>query len=746
MRALVLFISTVISIASPVYATDCVDYGDYLHFVSRYSGGDVRAVAVQGDLAYVARQTQYNGGTDFLCIDVADPLNPVLLGEIDTGKHGFDVQVQGNYAYHASPTVGVHIVNISNSSAPVAEGFLAIPEVYTVWIDGTVLYLAAQSNGLISVDVTDPTNPFPLDTITVGNDVWMVETQGGHAFAAIENGGLAVIDVGSPAAMTLETTLNLSIFARSLDVSGDYAHVGGGSVSDGLVVVDIGNPVAPSITGSATGAAGLSVVIDGDITYVGSAHVNIFDVSVPSLPELVLDSDLGVWASKGHAIALGNGFLATAAGVKGLEIGMPGIVAAPSPLGVYTGATAVFNCRVQGTKVVAGTFNPTGVQVIDATNPAATVLLGSEAMPLTGSSATDLDIDASGNYAAVPYFRSFDPDGFVVFDVSGAPSVVTTVTIPYRPERCTWEGDYLYVTDNWNSPGRLVIYDMTNPASPTWLGAVAIGTYTDVVGVDVVGDYAYVAVDDVTEPNDGPLAIIDVSNKAAPFVTAIATSDIGGNEVLVDGNYAYVVEDAASGPRMATIDVSNPAAPVIVKVQWLVERGYALARNGSHLYVATFDRGVQVFDIADPASPEIVGNLHSGFRSWDLACNGDRVYVANEDQGLKIYSSQCVVATGIESDMRLPSSERLISAWPNPFNPQTTISYELSHRQHVRVTVHDVSGRVVAVLADGSRDAGPGEFVWDGRGRDGAVAASGVYFVRLKAEESTDTIKIVLMK
>jgi hypothetical protein len=746
MKSFMLSVLLLSAMASPLYSSDCIDYGDYLHFVSRFFGGDVRGVAVQGDLVYVARQTQYVGGTDFLCVDLSDPFDPVLVGEIDTGAHGFDVQVQGNHAYLVSPGVGVHVIDISNPATPVAVGFLPSPDAWTVWIDGAVCYVAARASGLISVDVTDPTNPVPLDTITVGTNVWMVETQGGYAFAAAAEGGLAVVDISNPAAMTIETTLDLSIFARSLDVSGAYAHVGGNSVSEGLVVVDVSTPTAPSITGGATGAAGLSVVIDGDITYMGSSHVNIFDVSTPSLPQLVMDSDVGVWANKGHAIALGNGFLVTAAGEEGMEVGIPGIVAAPPRLGVYTGATAVFNCRAAGTKVVAGTFNPTGVQVVDASNPALPSLVGTATMPVASAAATDMDIDATGNYAVVPYFRSFDPDGFVIFDVSASPSVVATCTTPYRPERCTWVGDYLYVTDNWNSPGRLVIYDMTNPASPLWVGAVPIGAYTDVVGVDVVGNYAYVAIDDPTLPDAGPLAIIDVSNKAAPVVTAITTSDLAGHDVLVNGNYAYVIEDAVNGARMAIIDVSNPAAPTIVEVQWLVERGQGLAKNGTHLYVANFDRGVQVFDLSDPASPGIVGNLHSDDRSWDLACDGDRVYVASEAAGLEIYDAQCVVATGISSAVRVPSSARLVAAWPNPFNPQTTIGYELSRRQHVRVTVHDASGRVVAVLEDGFRGAGRGEIVWDGRAQTGLAAASGVYFVRLKAAESTDTIKIVLLK
>ncbi|MBU1881286.1 T9SS type A sorting domain-containing protein, partial [bacterium] len=78
---------------------------------------------------------------------------------------------------------------------------------------------------------------------------------------------------------------------------------------------------------------------------------------------------------------------------------------------------------------------------------------------------------------------------------------------------------------------------------------------------------------------------------------------------------------------------------------------------------------------------------------------------------------------------------------PNPFNPSTTIRYALKDAGNVALTVYDVSGRQVVQLADGWRNAGSHEAVFDGSG-----LASGVYLIQLQTDKQTATSKMVLLK
>jgi len=83
---------------------------------------------------------------------------------------------------------------------------------------------------------------------------------------------------------------------------------------------------------------------------------------------------------------------------------------------------------------------------------------------------------------------------------------------------------------------------------------------------------------------------------------------------------------------------------------------------------------------------------------------------------------------------------------PNPFNPSTKIAYSAARAGHVSLAVYDLTGRRVRTLVDGHVGAGEHFALWDGRGDDGARAASGVYFARFVGNDAVDTAKLVLVK
>ena len=94
----------------------------------------------------------------------------------------------------------------------------------------------------------------------------------------------------------------------------------------------------------------------------------------------------------------------------------------------------------------------------------------------------------------------------------------------------------------------------------------------------------------------------------------------------------------------------------------------------------------------------------------------------------------------------LPTVSRLTGVIPSPFNPTTTVHYELHQPSHVLVQVYDLNGRVVRTLVDGSRAAGAYEAVWDGRDNRGRATGSGVYFIRMQAGDYAKTTKAVMLK
>src|SRR5690606_41131611 len=88
-----------------------------------------------------------------------------------------------------------------------------------------------------------------------------------------------------------------------------------------------------------------------------------------------------------------------------------------------------------------------------------------------------------------------------------------------------------------------------------------------------------------------------------------------------------------------------------------------------------------------------------------------------------------------------PTTTSLAPAYPNPFNPRTTIRYSVADEGHVRLVVVDILGREVAVLTDGHQKTGQHEVVFDA-----SHMPSGLYFYRLETAERNLTETMPLAK
>ena len=91
-------------------------------------------------------------------------------------------------------------------------------------------------------------------------------------------------------------------------------------------------------------------------------------------------------------------------------------------------------------------------------------------------------------------------------------------------------------------------------------------------------------------------------------------------------------------------------------------------------------------------------------------------------------------------------STGLKSVYPNPFNPQTTVSFSLAQAGLVRIAVYDVRGALVSRLADEVMPGGDHSLVWHGTDSQGHPAASGIYFLRMITGSYSETRKLVLLK
>jgi hypothetical protein len=104
-------------------------------------------------------------------------------------------------------------------------------------------------------------------------------------------------------------------------------------------------------------------------------------------------------------------------------------------------------------------------------------------------------------------------------------------------------------------------------------------------------------------------------------------------------------------------------------------------------------------------------------------------------------------AVGVTADPGVPSAYALHQNVPNPFNPTTTIAYDVPPGGGVvTLRVYDVAGRLVRTLVDTHQMAGRKFATWDGRNNSGLTVATGVYFYRMQAGNFVQTRKMLLLK
>ena len=115
------------------------------------------------------------------------------------------------------------------------------------------------------------------------------------------------------------------------------------------------------------------------------------------------------------------------------------------------------------------------------------------------------------------------------------------------------------------------------------------------------------------------------------------------------------------------------------------------------------------------------------------------------NNGVSKYTGE-VIPTFVDEEETKPQALPLIKSYPNPFNPSTTIEFDLPETGMAALTIYNIAGQKVRELLDGYTSAGMHRVVWNGSDDSGHAVSAGVYIARLKAGEVTATGKMVLVR
>ena len=250
-------------------------------------------------------------------------------------------------------------------------------------------------------------------------------------------------------------------------------------------------------------------------------------------------------------------------------------------------------------------------------------------------------------------------------------------------------------------------------------------------------------------------------------IAAATTNAVMSGGTLI--RLRFAVPDSTPRPSTTYINLTNvlfnEGAPIpLIENGWLQIRSTNAKPSLSFQTPSSLDSveagATQEFSVSsyDPdgdaltytwkvnGTAEQTGSSSSFSRAFANPTDSINVTVVFQDPwGLKDSASwwfKVYVITGVtEEDPTLPRGFALLQNYPNPFNPSTVISFQLSAISRVRLSVYNILGLEVAVVADGTLPAGTHSFRWDASG-----FANGTYFYRLQAGEHSQTRKLVLLK
>lgn len=442
--------------------------------------------------------------------------------------------------------------------------------------------------------------------------------------------------------------------------------------------------------------------------------LQIYDVTNPASPILMGSCDTPGFA---RDIAIRGDYAYVADGANGIQIINIDDPANPFIVTDYIAYDRANCVTIRDNYLYIGYGQESwyGMQIVDISTPTHPQLIGNFA-------ASDVVYRIS-LFNDCAYLAANSAIYILNIDNPAAPELIAEYPLPEHVYDVAVNNCYAYIADGENG---LKILDVANPSTPVFLSE-----YTDlgdILDVHISNGFAFVA------DFENGLQVIDITNPNEPSFAAVFETSGDPRRIAMDYRYLYLADSDSLlvfqfiGNQHGSIDgeIANQLGYSIDSVLVTVVDSYARTYSNQYGFYAMDGIPEGIYDITFS---------HPDYRDTTVA--GVEI-VAHESAYLFMWMQATV---DIGETGALPTEYTLMQNYPNPFNARTSIEFALPHKSFVQLMVYDIQGRLVAMLANDTRDAGYHKVNW---ATDGLT--SGIYFYKLQAGDFTQTKKMVLLK
>lgn len=646
----------------------------------------------------------FMGGQNLLVIDVDDHDNPELVLVESSSADVWDVVIQQRLAYVAQGTGSIQVYDLDQPSAPLLLDSVGTPfEPRSLALTGEWLVVGGI-HGLAVYSLVDPGHPFIVGSIDLNDHIFALDAEG------------------------------------TLAVAGGYQALGGYET----ILIDLADPTDPTVkaTGFANDVA--SCDLRDGIAWLGrDGSLDRWDVTNPTAPVRV-GQDFCLGYPSGLGFAHGNVYTANWADdyqhiyEEGLHVYLGQEPASPPPVGLL-GLTINYNTHGQSDLLgdLLYVVGDTDIDVIDISDPAAPVLVGSE--NVLGLYQFGQGGVVVGDHLLVRMWSLHPHDYYVdLYDLTDPlnPVYVETTDLDHGVSP---RGNLAYE----GSTTGVNVYTMTAAPHLEFLGTLWPGEY---VGPPLFcNDRAALAL------GTYELRLVEFHGALDPEILGLIPASPGSGyrlPLLYEGD--MLVTRLTGDGAWEIWDVSDPASP---ELQFSEQPGQydtitAVVLRDDILYVSG-DYKIQIWDVTDPGSPIHLGDRAHETReqaTW-LHERPDYLLRTGYSGYIATMPYQCTAVSSVfDNPTPGASSAMTMRAVPNPFNPRTGLFFELPAASEVTLTLYDLRGRKVKGLVREWLGAGNHRITWNGCNESGQHAAAGVYLARLEAGSQVATARLVLIR
>ena len=667
-------------------------------------------------------------------VDISDPENPLIIEELYDFLHINNIAIKDSIAYVCDDN-GLKLIDYNDLSNIIINTYFSSEDVHHVNINEDQAVFV-YSNGFEIIDVSNASSPVQIVSIDTGYYVERAEIIDDFLYLMVED-GIKIFDISQindPVLLGeyIDDFYNLDSFA----VHNEKIYIADWT---GIIVIDISDPTSPSfITMNPNFLLPHNISIQNDILYLcgifsGFSMYDIEDINNPVL--------VNTYSTPREAVhyAIQDEILYLIDWSYGLQVvDMDDSI---NPYEVYRYFDEF--SYVEGFDFTddyiyyADMLN--GLGIYERTNPTEPIYLTGDEM--------GTNIIYINNLVYLSYRTgSSSSVGIKIYDVSNPESPVLINTLIAENYQTKIIGDHLFFK---NGIYTVRFYDISDPANPVYINYIY--NSHQIVSYQIKNDLLFANLYDPANDING-IEIYDISDLENPESISYIPLDYEiydlnvFQNVIYAGYYNLTWYGSASGYFI--IDFSDPYNPIIVNEFYVHSlnnnRGVGFGSincnlSGNNLVIAdNRSNRILTYDASDITNPVLQNEFRWNLQTSSINFDGESLILNNWVNGI----------TELDWNQFLPVNEDVIVAkkilltnYPNPFNPTTTISFSIPNESNISISIYNIKGQKIKSLVTESFETGNHSIVWNGDDESGKAVSSGVYLYKLSVNGVTDIIK-----